>query len=372
MVGGTAIKPIAFYLPQFHPIPENDKWWGKGFTEWTNVAKAMPLYKGHWQPRLPADLGFYDLRVAESRIAQAELAKQYGVYGFAYWHYWFGEGKRLLERPFQEMLASGQPEFPFCLAWANQTWSGTWHGLSNKQVLIEQKYPGIQDHTDHFYCLLPAFQDKRYIEVNGKKLFLLFRALDILDLDAFINLWQELALKEGLGGFHFVAIHEKEKVLEKYPLDGIVQEQPYVHLLQNKLSLVDKVAFRLLKTTYTEYQRKKKKMPVRPLYDKYVDSFPQTAIGEKQYPLIYPDWDNTPRSGSDGWKFENSHPDLFYKLCLKAFAETANKAVGEKLVFIKSWNEWAEGNYLEPDRKWGHAYLEAFNNAMADFNKQIG
>ncbi|MFY8004508.1 MAG: glycoside hydrolase family 99-like domain-containing protein, partial [Chitinophagaceae bacterium] len=151
------IKPIAFYLPQFHPIPENDTWWGKGFTEWTNVAKAQPLFEGHWQPRLPADLGFYDLRVAETREAQAAMAKQYGIYGFCYWHYWFG-GKQILERPLQEVVQLGKPDFPFCVAWANQTWKGTWHGLSSNKVLIEQTYPGKEDYEAHFNAMLPAFK----------------------------------------------------------------------------------------------------------------------------------------------------------------------------------------------------------------------
>lgn len=143
------VKAIAFYLPQFHPIKENDEWWGKGFTEWTNVAKAKPMFPGHYQPHIPADLGFYDLRLSEARIAQADLAKKYGISAFCYWHYWFGNGRRILERPFQEVLESGTPDFPFCLAWANETWSGIWHG-NPKTILVEQVYPGEQDYIDHF------------------------------------------------------------------------------------------------------------------------------------------------------------------------------------------------------------------------------
>src|SRR6266498_1716919 len=159
------IRLIAFYLPQYHPIPENDEWWGKGFTEWTNVAKARSLYRGHRQPNLPADLGFYDLRLAESRFAQAELAQKYGIEAFCYWHYYFGNGKRLLERPFQEVLSSKKPDFPFCLAWANQTWTGIWHGSPNK-ILIEQIYPGLEDFKQHFYQVLPAFTDDRYLRID--------------------------------------------------------------------------------------------------------------------------------------------------------------------------------------------------------------
>lgn len=166
---------IAFYLPQYHPIPENDAWWGKGFTEWTNVGKAKPLYRGHYQPRVPADLGYYDLRVPETRQAQADMARSYGVEGFMYWHYWFGGGKRLLERPFNEVLASGEPDFPFALAWANETWKGFAHGLANRNTLIEQRYLGEQDYIDHFHAVLPAFRDRRYITVDGKPLFMVYK-----------------------------------------------------------------------------------------------------------------------------------------------------------------------------------------------------
>jgi lipopolysaccharide biosynthesis protein len=164
---------IAFYLPQFHPIPENDEWWNKGFTEWTNVAKAKPLFVNHYQPRLPADLGFYDLRVPETRLAQAEMAEHYGIEGFCYWHYWFA-GKRLLEKPFNEILRLKEPDFPFCLAWANQSWSGIWHGCPDK-ILIRQTYPGIDDYRDHFYALLDAFGDARYLTIDNKPIFLVYQ-----------------------------------------------------------------------------------------------------------------------------------------------------------------------------------------------------
>ena len=165
-------RVIAFYLPQFHPIPENDEWWGKGFTEWTNTAKAKPLFPGHYQPHVPADLGFYDLRVPETRIAQAEMAKEYGIEGFCYYHYWFA-GKRLLERPFDEVLNSGMPDFPFCLCWANQTWTGIWHG-SPDRVLIEQTYPGPEDEEVILIICCKAFHDQRYIKVDGKPMFLVY------------------------------------------------------------------------------------------------------------------------------------------------------------------------------------------------------
>ena len=168
---------IAFYLPQFHPTKENDEWWGKGFTEWVSVAKARPLYRGHVEPHIPADLGFYDLRIPEIREQQAELAKEAGIEAFCYWHYWFGEGKRLLERPFNEVLTSGKPDFPFCLAWANHSWyKKLWDSQAREKdlLLIEQKYLGIEDYKSHFYAMLPAFKDDRYFRVNGKLFFIVY------------------------------------------------------------------------------------------------------------------------------------------------------------------------------------------------------
>lgn len=200
----TDIRVIALYLPQFHPIPENDKWWGKGFTEWMNVGKARPLFRGHYQPRVPADLGYYDLRLSEAREAQAEMAKSYGIEGFCYWHYWFGNGKRLLERPFQEVLSSGKPDFPFCLAWANESWKGFFHGVNGREVLIEQEYPSEQDRIDHFYSVLPAFKDARYMQVDSKPLFMIYNPFSLPDARGFISLWQKLAKENGLTGIHFV------------------------------------------------------------------------------------------------------------------------------------------------------------------------
>lgn len=186
---------IAYYLPQFHPIPENDEWWGKGFTEWTNVGKAKPLFKGHDQPKVPADLGYYDLRIPEVREEQARMAKEYGIEGFCYWHYWFGNGKRLLEKPFQEVLKSQKPDFGFCLAWANISWGGVAYGDLYERNLMEQKYPGVEDYTNHFNELLPAFLDKRYLTIDGKPIFVVYNAAGLPDPKEFIDLWNKLARK---------------------------------------------------------------------------------------------------------------------------------------------------------------------------------
>ena len=203
------VRLIAFYLPQFHPIPENDAWWGKGFTEWTNVAKAQPLFTGHYQPHIPADLGFYDLRVPETREAQAALARQYGIEAFCYWHYWFGNGVRILQRPFEEVLASGRPEFPFCLGWANESWTGIWHGARDT-MLMEQKYPGLEDHRKHFEYLLTAFSDRRYLHVEGKPLLYVYHPADIPQCEQVMDFWRTLASKAGLPGLYLVAQRREE------------------------------------------------------------------------------------------------------------------------------------------------------------------
>lgn len=356
------IKPIAFYLPQFHPIPENDEWWGKGFTEWTNVTKAKPLFEGHYQPRLPADLGFYDLRVPETRIAQAQLAKDFGIYGFCYWHYWFA-GKQILERPFQEVVKFGEPDFPFCLAWANQTWEGTWHGLSNDKILIEQTYPGIKDYEAHFYELINAFKDPRYIEVGGKKLFFIFKGLDLPDSKVFINCWQELAQKEGLNGIHFVAMHMSENTnFQELGYDAIVHDsRPWGEL--NEIKVNKKAASNLF--GFLKNRKEKKKLPRLFSYDDYVKLNFKKIIAEKEYPLLYCDWDNTARSGSDGWLFNDFSLKLFEKNCDRVFEIASNKInKDDQIVILKSWNEWAEGNYMEPDQKYGLDKLEIFKKSL--------
>ena len=360
------IKPIAFYLPQFHPIPENDEWWGKGFTEWTNVTKAKPLFEGHYQPRLPADLGFYDLRVTETRNAQAQMAKDYGIYGFCYWHYWFA-GKQILERPFREVVISREPDFPFCLAWANQTWEGTWHGVSNDKVLIEQTYPGIKDYEAHFYELLTAFKDPRYIEVDGKKLFFIFKGLDLPDSKIFIDCWQALAQKEGLNGMHFVGMHMSEKNnFQDYGYDAIVEDlRPWGEL--KEISVNENTLFNPL--LFFTKKDKKGKAPRSFSYNDLVELNHKKEIAEKEYPLLYCDWDNTPRCGSDGWIFNGFSLEMFEKNCERVFGQASKKNDhNNRYVIVKSWNEWAEGNYLEPDQRYGLGLLRAFKRALESFN----
>jgi lipopolysaccharide biosynthesis protein len=336
------VRPIAFYLPQYYPIPENDDWWGKGFTEWTNVAKAKPLFKGHKQPNLPSELGFYDLRVPEVRERQAELAKEAGIEGFCYWHYWFGTGRRILDRVFNEVVEGGSPDFPFCLAWANQSWSGIWHGEENR-ILMEQTYGGEDDYTSHFYELLPAFKDKRYIRVNNRILFLVYNPMSLPDPLLFTSLWRELAKKEGLNDFYFIAM-DGYTDCRKYGMDGTTFHEPNSHH-----AIVEKRIDRFLKKNID---------PKRVEYSDFVEVTHNKKLASNEFPIVVPNWDNTPRSGKRGLVFKNSTPDLYGKHLLKALSLLKDHNHEQKFVFIKSWNEWAEGNVLEPSVFWGRSYID--------------
>lgn len=355
---------IAFYLPQYHPIPENDEWWGKGFTEWTNVAKAKPLFKEHYQPHLPADLGFYDLRVPEVREQQAELAREAGIEGFCYWHYWFA-GKRLLERPFNEVLETGKPDFPFCLAWANITWSGIWKGAPNR-VLIEQTFPGKQDYQTHFYEVLKAFQDPRYMTVDGKPIFILQHPTNLPDSQIFTEFWQELALKEGLKGIFFLGIEHPDWNYEKDGFDGVVMNNMSMQLRKLRKQhnhLMDRAFKKIIGKYPDEWIRIQKKEPLRYLYEAIIETGVYDCDPDKNhYQTVYPNWDNTPRSHLNGFVFHNSIPDLFKIQLREAIEKTEVYDLEHRLIFIKSWNEWAEGNYLEPDQKFGKQYLEVIRS----------
>ena len=350
-------RVIAFYLPQFHPIPENDEWWGKGFTEWTNVAKAKPMFRGHYQPHIPADLGFYDLRVPETRIAQAEMAKEYGIEAFCYYHYWFS-GKRLLERPFNEVLISGEPDFPFCLCWANQSWTGIWHGAPDR-VLIDQTYAGYEDHRKHFSTLLRAFADTRYVTVNGKPLFLIYRPLHIPDVRRVTDLWREMALNFGLKGLHLVGIGRGEGwIPQQYGFDASIPRDS----LPSLRGWVSRR--RPIKWLISKYQEKTGK-PTVYSYRKILQQMIQNNIPNvENYLCLTPNWDNTPRSGANGLVLSGSTPELWRILVKKAIEMMRNSPMEHRIIFIKSWNEWAEGNHLEPDLKFGKAYLQVIKDEI--------
>jgi Glycosyltransferase WbsX len=348
-------RAIAFYLPQYFPIPENDEWWGPGFTEWTNAAKARPLFPGHIQPNLPGELGFYDLRVPETRQQQSDLAREYGVEAFIYWHYWFGEGDTILDRPFREVLESGVPEVGFALAWANQTWSGIWHGAADK-VLKEQRYPGREDEATHFAHVLPAFRDKRYLKVDEKPVFYVFRPEELPDAAAFVTHWRELALAAGLPGLYLVA--EMSDLLGNGPKYDTVVADGFDAGVYMRLPATVTRRNRFLMRAFRKLRGGPEVWP----YDEHsIDSIPSAPHIQ---PCVYPNWDNTPRSGRGGLVLRGSTPDKFLNNVRAAVRRLNDRPPHERLLWVKSWNEWAEGNHLEPDLRDKREWLAALRDGL--------
>ncbi len=353
---------IAINLPQFHPFPENDEWWGKGFTEWTNVTKARPRFKGHYQPHLPADTGFYDLRLPEARQMQADLAKEYGIYGFCYYHYWFN-GKQLMERPVNDILKSGEPDFPFMLCWANENWARNWDG-GFKDVIMQQDY-SLEDDIAHMkYLCENVFVDKRYIRVNGKPFFVIYKPSLFPNIKKTIEIWRMAAAEYGIElylGFMLSMERSPEELLSE-GFDVSIEFQPHFPSSQiyAKRHFWDWFKYWL---KYNYFRR----IEIAPLmksivwdYSDYVEiQCNRPSVSFKQYPGITPQWDNASRRiDKVFWCLNDSTPQLYgkwLKHILMNFNPYSNE---ENFVFINAWNEWAEGNHLEPDQKWGRGYLE--------------
>lgn len=353
---------IAFYLPQYHPTPHNNEWWGEGFTEWTNVAKAKKLYPGHYQPKIPADLGFYDLRLPEVRKKQAELAKEAGISGFCYYHYWFGNGRQELELPFNQVVESGDPDFPFCLCWANETWSRKfWNpdgSVAKNVVLAEQEYPGEADMRKHFESLLPAFLDSRYMKIDGKPIFVVYRPLACPDLQKMIRIWNNLARENGLPGFYFVGytldVESEYDSIKALGADAVCSCRMRRHKRGTMAWLVRKLLS--LVTHMPECYNYRKVYPT--LIGK------EEAEREDVFPTLMPNWDHTPRSGANGYLFTNSTPELFKKHVVDVLSKISGKPKEKQICFLKSWNEWGEGNYMEPDLRYGKGYIKALREAL--------
>lgn len=382
----TKARVIAFYLPQYHPIPENDKWWGKGFTEWTNVVKAKPLFRGHMQPHIPTDLGFYDLRMPEVRDEQAKLAKEAGIEGFCYWHYWFGKDKRLLERPFNEVLISGKPDFPFCIGWANESWSNrSWNAKSKSikdATLMKQTYVE-SEFDDHFYEVLPAMKDNRYITVDGKPLFLIFSPYAMPDQKKFIDRWRELAKINGLPGIHFVGITNNISMREIGSYDSGKARIPsfdeaalhYNYLLERGFDAINsRGQLRAEMLAGSRFKSILKKVLEKTLHFDMLSKFDMSKINkylfvkedawENVYPTILPNWDRSPRSGKKAIIYTDSTPNEFKKQVENALELVKDKQEEHKIIFLKSWNEWGEGNFMEPDMQYGHGYLNALKDVI--------
>ncbi len=358
----TRARLIAFYLPQFHPIPENDGWWGKGFTEWTNVANAQPQFSGHHQPHIPADLGFYDLRLPEARTAQADLARQYALEGFCYWHYWF-HGRRLLQRPFDEVLALGQPDFPFCLAWANESWSRRWLG-EPRDILISQTY-SPEDDLDHALWLVRAFSDPRYIQVHGRPLFLIYRPLDLPEPRRTTDTFRIECIKHGLPEPYLLGIngHCRQVDCRNLGFDGTLNFEPQLGILPD-FAEDDVRLSKLRRNTRLGVLNAKLK-----IYD-YAEAR-RLMQEERDFPVIpciFVGWDNTPRRGSNSIIILNSRPEVFESGLAALIKQVIDQPYDERLVFVNAWNEWAEGNHLEPDLTNGLKFLNAIKrvNSLKD------
>lgn len=374
--GLPAAKAIAFYLPQYHPIPENDEWWGKGFTDWLNVVKAAPRFKAHYQPHLPGEFGFYDLRLDEVREAQAEVAARHGLHGFCYYHYWF-HGRRLLGTPIDRLLASGKPEFPFCLCWANETWSRTWSGR-DKDVLISQQY-SLEDHREHIGWLTGAIADRRYIRVGERPLLLIYRPDDIADRAALVEIWkdhvrrhlgEELYLCAAWTGFSSTS----PEALIGEGFDGVVAFQPNRQLFPadvNSIGRLIATARRLLPRRLYDLLRDSDVLGSRDLqtvvdYSRYVDNaLAQTFARQSRiFPCVFPSWDNSARRKS-ATIIQNTSPAEFGRWLEGAIAQVSGYPGDERLVFVNAWNEWAEGCHLEPDLRHGMAFLEEMRRVLS-------
>lgn len=341
-------KLIAFHLPQFHPIPENDAWWGKGFTEWTNVTRATPRFPGHHQPQLPTDLGFYDLRLPEARAAQAELAREYGIHGFCYYHYWFN-GKLLLERPFEEILSSGEPDFPFCLCWANENWTRRWDG-AEQEVLIGQNYNDDDDRA-HIQYLIRAFRDPRYIRVDGKPLILIYRARHLPDPKRSLTIWRNEARKAGIGELFICRVenffNERDDP-HALGFDASVDFQPdWMAINDDNPSVVladDHFVVDYRDLVETELAR--------------------PEVPHLRFPGVTPSWDNSSRRKKNAFIIADSTPEAYEYWLAETLRRIKDRPESQQLVFVNAWNEWAEGNHLEPDQKFGRGYLEATRRAL--------
>ena len=369
------VEVIAFYLPQFYPFKENDEWWGPGFTEWINVAKAKPLFNGHNQPRIPADLGFYDLRLVEVREQQANMAQRAGVTAFCYWHYWFGNGRRLLDRVFDEVLTSGTPDFPFCLGWANHSWyAKTWNKDTKDKLLIEQTYPGMNDAKAHFDYLLKAFNDSRYLKIDGKPYLFIFDPKSLPD--QYVSLFDKWSKENGFPGLYLVAnispFDNKDEFIKR-GYSAVVVNRVSKSTLTSRDIRKKKISDILRKNTVFNFcldlriklLKSAKPSPVIVDFNDYYSFLITDQDREDDViPQIVPQWDHTPRSGVNGLAWVNTCPSLFYKHSCMALNAVKHKR--NPIVMLKSWNEWGEGNYMEPDLAFGWGYIQALKKALDD------
>jgi len=343
-------KLIAFYLPQFHPIPENDTWWGKGFTEWRNVVRARPKFSGHEQPRLPADLGFCDLRVPETRREQAELAQAHGIHGFCYYYYWFS-GRRLLERPLAEVHASGAPDFPFCICWANHPWNRRWDGTPD-DVLMPLEYRAGDDRR-FIRDVIPLLRDSRYIRIGERPLLVVSRPQDVPQMQAWVAAWRDECSAAAIAPPYLCLVQDADGADPRaFDFDAAIEFPPHGLVVSDVTAAIPDLD-RAFAGQVWDYVSGAKWALDRAL---------------PPYPFfrgVMTGWDNTPRLPQNGQIFVNAHPANYQRWLAAVVAQArAKPAVEERVVFINAWNEWAEGAYLEPDLHYGRQFLEATRRAL--------
>jgi hypothetical protein len=365
-------KLIAIYFPQFHAIAENNAWWGEGFTDWQTVRAATPLYDGHYQPRVPLHGRYYDQSQLDVLRWQVEIAKQYGIYGFCHYHYWF-DGRQLLETPTNLWLENKDIDMPFCLSWANETWSRRWDGR-NHEILIKQTHtPDKALWKQHFEYLLRQWDDPRAIKVKDKPVFVIYRPQYITQLHQMMDYWRELAAQAGLKGLYLMVQHHytlpNDNVLDVF--DGVFQFQPFEakYALHTRKGLLRTLSSALPEQVRNQLHRLKAAAHNRPTLHDY-DAVWQKALeirshkGLDTFPGAYMDWDNTPRYKSRATIFKGATPEKFEQYLRQQIATLPARGLPEPFIFINAWNEWAEGTYLEPDERYGYSYLEAVAKAL--------
>lgn len=351
-------KIIAFYLPQYHCFKENDEWWGKGFTEWTNTKKAKPIFKNHYQPKTPLNENYYNLLNEETREWQYKIAEEHGIYGFCYYHYWF-DGRLLMEKPVELML-NDKTDFPFCLCWANEPWTRTWDG-GNKDVIMPQKYAGETDWENHFNYLLPFFKSERYIKIDNKPVFVLYRSNNIPDCDEMITYWDNKCKEQGFSGIYLVEeLNTFQQVPHAQKADAVLNFEPMRSLGKRSYlhKVVDKFISSIFNMRYKCNHNWKNYKSVAKITIKH------KKLSKKQFYGFFVNFDNTARKKKNAMIIYNNSVETFKKYLRKQL-QLSQKDQSEFL-FINAWNEWAEGAYLEPDEKNGYAYLQAVKEVVSE------
>lgn len=367
------MKIIPFYLPQFHQIPENDEWWGEGFTEWTNMKKAKPLFDGHLQPRIPLQDNYYDLSDVKVLKWQSELANKYGIHGFCFYHYWFN-GHKLLEKPMELLRDNKDIDLKYCISWANENWTNGWVSSNNK-ILIDHDFDDEKDWVEHFDYLITFFKDSRYITEDNKPIFVIYVPHHISKLEKMLKLWNDLAIQQGFSGIKYIYQNARshfDKSMNKDLFDYGIEFNPgyvkhsqsslakrYLNIWGPKVSAVLQKKFGIHLGLF-DRQNQVTKTSYDEIWERILNNSPDR---NNMIPTAFVDWDNTPRKQERGEVYIGATPQKFEHYLVKLINKSKSEYYSDKM-FLFAWNEWAEGGYLEPDEHYGYGYLEAVKNAL--------